>query len=97
MTDSSDKKTIYYCSFCGKSQSEVLKLIAGPTVFICNECTDLCYTICHEDSGDDVDHKMALHGLCNILGNKVNEIQRIIDTYRIKQIKDVLTTLKPKQ
>jgi hypothetical protein len=32
----------YYCSFCGKSQDEVAKLIAGPTVFICNECIELC-------------------------------------------------------
>ena len=35
-----------YCSFCGKSQDEVRKLIAGPTVFICNECVDLCADIC---------------------------------------------------
>jgi hypothetical protein len=35
----------YYCSFCGKRQDEVCKLIAGPTVFICDECTDLCADI----------------------------------------------------
>jgi ClpX C4-type zinc finger len=40
--------TTYYCSFCGKSQDEVLKLIAGPTVFICNECVDLCAEINRE-------------------------------------------------
>ena len=34
-----------YCSFCGKSQHEVDKLVAGPSIFICNECTDLCYGI----------------------------------------------------
>ena len=38
-----------YCSFCGKSQHEVRKLIAGPEVFICDECTDLCYGIVHRD------------------------------------------------
>jgi hypothetical protein len=38
-----------YCSFCGKSQHEVAKLVAGPSIFICNECTDLCYRIVHED------------------------------------------------
>jgi hypothetical protein len=38
-----------YCSFCGKSQHEVAKLIAGPSLFICNECTDLCYGIVHKD------------------------------------------------
>jgi len=35
-----------YCSFCGKTQDEVKKLIAGPTVFICDECVDLCKDIC---------------------------------------------------
>ena len=39
-----------YCSFCGKSQHEVNKLIAGPTVFICNECVDLCTDIIKEES-----------------------------------------------
>ena len=37
-----------YCSFCGKSQHDVLKLVAGPTSLICNECVDLCHDICHE-------------------------------------------------
>lgn len=36
------------CSFCGKSEDDVEKLIAGPTVFICNECVDLCHGIIHE-------------------------------------------------
>ena len=39
-----------YCNFCGKSQHYVAKLIAGPTVYICNECTDLCFQICHPSS-----------------------------------------------
>jgi ATP-dependent Clp protease ATP-binding subunit ClpX len=44
----SDSKNTLYCSFCGKSQQEVRKLIAGPTVFICDECIDLCFAqICH--------------------------------------------------
>ena len=38
-------KNILYCSFCGKSQHEVRKLIAGPTVFICDECVELCADI----------------------------------------------------
>lgn len=38
-------KAVLYCSFCGKTNHEVLKLIAGPTVFICNECVDLCSDI----------------------------------------------------
>ena len=46
--DKKDKSLPYYCSFCGKSQHEVKKLIAGPTVFICDECTDLCTDIIKE-------------------------------------------------
>src|SRR6476619_6671155 len=38
----SDSKNTRHCTFCGKSQHEVRKLIAGPTVFICNECVELC-------------------------------------------------------
>ena len=38
-----------YCSFCGKSQHEVKKLIAGPTVFICDECVELCMDIIKEE------------------------------------------------
>ena len=46
----SDSKTLLYCSFCGKSQQEVRKLIAGPTVFICDECVDLCTDIIREEN-----------------------------------------------
>jgi ATP-dependent Clp protease ATP-binding subunit ClpX len=45
-----DGKNTLYCSFCGKSQHEVRKLIAGPTVFICDECVDLCTDIIKEES-----------------------------------------------
>jgi ATP-dependent Clp protease ATP-binding subunit ClpX len=46
----SDPKNTLYCSFCGKSQHEVRKLIAGPTVFICNECIELCMDIIGEEN-----------------------------------------------
>ena len=45
-----DLKHTLYCSFCGKSQHEVRKLIAGPTVYICNECVELCKDILYEES-----------------------------------------------
>ena len=45
-----DAKSTLYCSFCGKSQHEVVKLIAGPAVFICNECVDLCIDIIREEN-----------------------------------------------
>jgi ATP-dependent Clp protease ATP-binding subunit ClpX len=51
---SSESKNTLYCSFCGKSQHEVRKLIAGPTVFICDECVELCMDIIREE------HKSAL-------------------------------------
>ena len=63
----SDSKNPLYCSFCGKSQNEVRKLIAGPTVFICNECVELCLDIIGEEnkssltkSGDDIPTPKAI-------------------------------------
>ena len=49
-TDETSKKSTLYCSFCGKSQHEVRKLIAGPTVFICDECVELCIDILREEN-----------------------------------------------
>jgi ATP-dependent Clp protease ATP-binding subunit ClpX len=48
-TPDDDKSKLLYCSFCGKSQHEVRKLIAGPSVFICDECVDLCNDIIREE------------------------------------------------
>jgi len=45
MTRLNEHKHTLYCSFCGKSQFEVVKLIVGPTVFICNECIELCVDV----------------------------------------------------
>ncbi|QEO18085.1 ATP-dependent Clp protease ATP-binding subunit ClpX [Acetobacter vaccinii] len=49
-TKTGDSKNTLYCSFCGKSQHEVRKLIAGPTVFICDECVELCMDIIREEN-----------------------------------------------
>jgi len=49
-----NNKNILYCSFCGKSQHEVKKLIAGPTVFICDECVELCMDIIKEENKDSL-------------------------------------------
>ena len=48
-TSGDDGGKLLYCSFCGKSQHEVRKLIAGPSVFICDECVDLCNDIIREE------------------------------------------------
>jgi len=50
LSGGSDSKNTLYCSFCGKSQHEVRKLIAGPTVFICDECVELCNDIIREET-----------------------------------------------
>ena len=49
MADKSPGDKLLYCSFCGKSQHEVRKLIAGPSVFICDECIELCNDIIREE------------------------------------------------
>ena len=46
-----NKSKLLYCSFCGKSQDEVTKLIAGPSVFVCNECVEMCNEIIREEGG----------------------------------------------
>ena len=53
MTETENKEKQLFCSFCGKNQSEVKKLIAGPSVYICDECVALCNDIIKEDSNDD--------------------------------------------
>jgi ATP-dependent Clp protease ATP-binding subunit ClpX len=53
-TGSEDEKNTLYCSFCGKSQHEVRKLIAGPNVFICNECVELCEDIIREEDRSEM-------------------------------------------
>ena len=52
-TENTEDKLLY-CSFCGKNQNEVRKLIAGPSVYICNECIDLCNDIIKEEINESV-------------------------------------------
>src|SRR5512146_1081488 len=82
MTDkkgSSEK--LLYCSFCGKSQHEVRKLIAGPSVFICDECIDLCNDIIREEASTDTGQKAAKSDLPS-----PHEICEILDQYVIGQL-----------
>ncbi len=74
----SESKSTLYCSFCGKSQHEVRKLIAGPNVFICNECVELCMDIIREEDKTQMVRT----------GNGVptpREIKQILDDYVIGQ------------
>ncbi|MCK5122424.1 MAG: AAA family ATPase, partial [Methylococcales bacterium] len=50
-----DDEKLLYCSFCGKSQDEVRKLIAGPSVYVCDECVELCNDIIREELQEDSD------------------------------------------
>ena len=72
---SNSNKNILYCSFCGKSQHEVRKLIAGPTVFICDECVELCMDIIKEENKDTfVKHQDGLPSpkeICGVLDDYV--------------------------
>jgi ATP-dependent Clp protease ATP-binding subunit ClpX len=71
-------KTVHHCSFCGKSQDEVRKLIAGPTVFICDECIELCNDIVAEEWDEE-----RASGLPKL--PKPAEIKRFLDEYVIGQ------------
>ena len=70
-----NNKNILYCSFCGKSQHEVRKLIAGPTVFICDECVELCMDIIKEENKDVlIKHQDGLptpKEICGVLNDYV--------------------------
>ena len=72
------QKNILYCSFCGKSQHEVRKLIAGPTVFICDECVELCMDIIKEENKESlVKHQEGVP--------TPQEIYNVLDDYVIGQ------------
>ena len=73
-----DDGKLLYCSFCGKSQHEVRKLIAGPSVFICDECVELCNDIIREELEDRAER--ARDKL-----PKPHEIKKVLDEYVIGQ------------
>ena len=80
----SEKKSgtekLLYCSFCGKSQHEVKKLIAGPSVFICDECIELCNDIVRDEIAGDQGAKGAKGELPT-----PREISALLDQYVIGQ------------
>src|SRR5579862_2445844 len=81
MTEKVGGEKLLYCSFCGKSQHEVRKLIAGPSVFICDECIDLCNDIIREEASTDTTQKASKSDLPS-----PHEICEILDQYVIGQV-----------
>ena len=74
----SDDGKLLYCSFCGKSQHEVRKVIAGPSVFVCDECVELCNDIIREELDERAEHG----------GDKLpkpHEVKAVLDEYVIGQ------------
>ena len=80
MTEKNTGEKLLYCSFCGKSQHEVRKLIAGPSVFICDECIELCNDIIREETSTDKSGKPAKADLPT-----PKEICEILDEYVVGQ------------
>ncbi len=80
MSEKASGEKLLYCSFCGKSQHEVRKLIAGPSVFICDECIELCNDIIREEIQGDKGGKGAKSDL-----PVPHEIRAILDQYVIGQ------------
>src|SRR3974390_2482811 len=76
--DGNDSKNTLYCSFCGKSQREVRKLIAGPTVFVCDECVELCMDIIGEENKSSL--TKSRDGIPT-----PKEIRKVLDDYVIGQ------------
>ncbi len=80
MTEKASGEKLLYCSFCGKSQHEVRKLIAGPSVFICDECIELCNDIIREETQGDQAGKTPKSDL-----PVPHEIRDILNQYVIGQ------------
>ena len=75
-----DRDKVLYCSFCGKSQNEVRKLVAGPSVFVCDECVELCNDIIREELDDT--HAATPEKL-----PRPHEIKAVLDDYVVGQMR----------
>ena len=89
-----NNKNILYCSFCGKSQHEVRKLIAGPTVFICDECVELCMDIIKEENKSSlIKHQDGVPSPKEILSLK-ERLNKIYAKHTGKSIEEISEALE---
>ena len=80
MTDKTNSKDALKCSFCGKSQKQVIKLIAGPGVYICDECIELCVEIVEEEKVEQTTESSTVQHV-----PKPDEIYKFLEDYVIGQ------------
>ncbi len=80
MSSNNDDKDQFFCSFCGKTQKEVKKLIAGPSVYICNECVALCEEIIEDEEKDKLENEKDIQSSL-----VPKEIKEVLDSYVIEQ------------
>ncbi len=80
MSSNNDDKDQFFCSFCGKTQKEVKKLIAGPSVYICNECVALCEEIIEDEEKDKLENDKDIQSSL-----VPKEIKEVLDSYVIEQ------------
>lgn len=76
-TDSNKQGKLLYCSFCGKSQHEVRKLISGPSVFICDECINLCNDVIIEELGNNNKKEGNIH--CSFCNKEKTNVTKLVE------------------
>jgi len=87
MPSDKDRTAYRRCSFCGKTQDEVKKMVAGPAVFICNECISLCNQILKDEDKDEPKGPSAVADVTKLVVPKPAEIKQALDQYVIGQDK----------
>ena len=85
--DKNSNDKLMYCSFCGKSQQEVNKLIAGPSVFVCDECVDLCNDIIKKEGSQDITTDVSSEPTPQEINEALN--QYVVGQVRAKRVLSV--------